>query len=511
MQIWYSDNTAWNDDGSEDLYKSIIEYTYPESHAISGVAYTDTNANNQLDSGDFLASNQTITLTADLAQPIDLVGGGNQFCARLDDGRATCWGRRGDAWRWDQQSAVPIEIDGWRDVRAISNGINTSCALLGNGTVSCLGKNSTGAVGDGTTTDRWMPVAVSGLSNVVALNSGAGYHHCAVLANTTVKCWGANESAQLGDGTYTRRTVPATVTGLSGATQVSVGERHTCARKSDGIVWCWGSNDVGQLADGGSLESTTPRQIAGVSGVTALASGPQHVCVLRSDAQVACWGHPTGINGNRSGAVVTTPTVIANTTGSVSLSVGNEQSCVAKSDGTVWCWGHVFHGEAGWVASGTTTTRRSSAAQMTSLSNIAQVVLSANSGCGRRANGDMLCWGEADRGQLGDGTYQPRGIAREVRVTWQTNPYAARGAALYAGINYMCAILTDRRVACWGAQGFNLRPASDPTLLEAGIVPGIDNAIDMYMGQHYACVLRRDGTVWCWGYRDGREGSIVPP
>jgi alpha-tubulin suppressor-like RCC1 family protein len=499
LQIWYSDNTAWNDDGSEDLYKSIIEYTYPESHAISGVAYTDTNANNQLDSGDFLASNQTITLTADLAQPIDLVGGGNQFCARLDDGRATCWGRRGDAWRWDQQSAVPIEIDGWRDVRAISNGINTSCALLGNGTVSCLGKNSTGAVGDGTTTDRWMPVAVSGLSNVVALNSGAGYHHCAVLANTTVKCWGANESAQLGDGTYTRRTVPATVTGLSGATQVSVGERHTCARKSDGIVWCWGSNDVGQLADGGILESTTPRQIAGVSGVTALASGPQHVCVLRSDAQVACWGHPTGINGNRSGAVVTTPTVIANTTGSVSLSVGNEQSCVAKSDGTVWCWGHVFHGEAGWVASGTTTTRRSSAAQITSVSDIVQVALSANSGCGRRANGDMLCWGEANVGQLGDGTYQPRGIATNVRVTWQTNPYAARVAMLDGSWYYQCGILTDRRVACWGLEGY-YRPANHYIKPEPEIVDGLRDIVDLYVNYYFSCALQRTGLVWCWGY-----------
>jgi len=182
----------------------------------SGVAYTDTNSNNQLDGGDFRAANQTITLTADLAQPIDIVGGGNQMCARLDDGRAVCWGRRGDSWRWDQQSAVPIEVDGWRDVRAISNGLFTSCALLGNGTVSCLGKNSNGAVGDGTATDRWTPVAVSGLTNVVALSSGGGYHHCAVLATGAVKCWGMNSSGQLGDGTYTRRTIPTTVTGLSG-------------------------------------------------------------------------------------------------------------------------------------------------------------------------------------------------------------------------------------------------------------------------------------------------------
>ena len=145
---------------------------------------------------------------------------------------------------------MPIEVNDWRDVRAISNGLFTSCALLGNGTVSCLGKNSNGAVGDGSTTDRWTPVAVSGLSNVVSLSSGGGYHHCAVLANGTVKCWGDNTSAQIGDGTYdARRIAPVTVTGLNGVVQVSVGERHTCARKSDGTVWCWGSNDTGQLAN----------------------------------------------------------------------------------------------------------------------------------------------------------------------------------------------------------------------------------------------------------------------
>jgi alpha-tubulin suppressor-like RCC1 family protein len=498
LLIWHPGNTAWNDIASTAALKSIIEYTYNPANTITGLTFVDANKNQRVDPREALSANVPVTLTMSIAQPIDLVGGGNQFCARLDDGRATCWGRRGDAWRWDQQSAVPIEVDGWRDVRAISNGINTSCALLGNGTVSCLGKNTKGAVGDGTTADRWTPVTVSGLSNVVALNSGAGYHHCAILADTTVRCWGDNYYAQLGNNSYNNSTTPVVVVGLSGITQISVGERHTCARKSAGTVWCWGSNEVGQLATV-VPESKIPVQVTGLTGVTMLASGPQHVCVRRGDTQVACWGHPAGITGERSGAYVTTPTVIANTSGSVSLSVGNEQSCVAKSDGTVWCWGHVFHGEAGWVASGTTTTRRSSAAQMTSVNNIVQVALSANSGCGRRANGDMLCWGEANMGQLGDGTYQPRGIARDVRVTWQTNPYAARVAMLDASYLYQCGILTDRRVACWGLEGF-YRPANHYIKPEPEIVEGLHDIVDLHVSTTFACALQRTGLVWCWGY-----------
>jgi alpha-tubulin suppressor-like RCC1 family protein len=300
-----------------------------------------------------------------------------------------------------------------------------------------------------------------------------------------------------------------TVSGLNSVRQISVGERFSCALKNDGTVWCWGDNTYGQLADSTIVESLVPVRINELSTAIQLRVGWQHACVIQVNSTVACWGHPGGITGDRNGALVTTPVQIPNATNSVSLGVGNEQSCVAKSDGTVWCWGHVFHGEAGWVASGTTTTRRSSAVQMTSLSNIVQVALSANSGCGRRATGDILCWGEANMGQLGDGTYQPRGITTNVRVTWQTNPYAARGAALYAGVNYRCTILTDRRVACWGAQGYNNKPASDPTWLESGVVPGIDNVVDLYMGFHYACALQRNGTVWCWGYVDGTGTAIT--
>jgi alpha-tubulin suppressor-like RCC1 family protein len=199
---------------------------------------------------------------------------------------------------------------------------------------------------------------------------------------------------------------------------------------------------------------------------------------------------------------MTSPTLIENTTDTVSLSVGNEQSCVAKGDGTVWCWGHVFHGEAGWVATGTTTTRRSSAVQMTSLSSIVQVTQSANSACGRRANGDVLCWGEANVGQLGDGTYQPRGIAAYVRITWQTNPYAARVAAMASSWSQRCAILTDRRVACWGSKGSWYAPTSgykSDTTLEPGIIPGVRDIVDLYIGPGMACALQRTGRAWCWG------------
>jgi hypothetical protein len=129
----------------------------------------------------------------------------------------------------------------------------------------------------------------------------------------------------------------------------------------------------------------------------------------------------------------------------------------------------------------------------------------------RLSNTGMQCWGSGEYGQLGSGAYLARGISSDVRVTWQTNPYAARAAALYSGANYRCAILTDRRVACWGAQGANNKTSNHPTLTEAGIIDGITDAVDMYMGQHYACVLQRQGTTWCWGYLAAYENGLYYP
>ena len=84
------------------------------------------------------------------------------------------------------------------------------------------------------------------------------FHTCALLANGAVRCWGQNWFGQLGDGTTTNRTTPATVSGLSGATAVTAGGYHTCALLGDGTVRCWGLNNYGQLGNGDPIYVTQP-------------------------------------------------------------------------------------------------------------------------------------------------------------------------------------------------------------------------------------------------------------
>ena len=101
------------------------------------------------------------------------------------------------------------------------------------------GANFFGKLGDGTTTDRNLPVQVTGLSNVIAIAAGDA-QNLALKSDGTVWTWGGNDKGQLGDGTTTERHAVA-ASGLAGVIAVAAGYRHSLALKSDGTIWDGGT------------------------------------------------------------------------------------------------------------------------------------------------------------------------------------------------------------------------------------------------------------------------------
>ena len=134
------------------------------------------------------------------------------------------------------------------------------------------------------------PVAVSGLSNAVAITAGRCSHVRAPRRRDGRAAGASNSDGQLGDGTTTNRLTPVTVTGLTNVVAVTAGDFHTCALRADGTVRCWGDNAVGQLGDGSTTDRLVPVAVSGLTNAVAVSAGGGHTCAVRVDGAVFCWG-----------------------------------------------------------------------------------------------------------------------------------------------------------------------------------------------------------------------------
>lgn len=163
---------------------------------------------------------------------------------------------------------VPAAIHG-RATAVAAGPLATACALIDDGTAQCWGWNKSGGLGDGTTTNRWSPVTVLGLTSATQLAVGS-YHTCARLADGTARCWGDNSHGELGDGTTTQRPTPVAVLSSSGTGVLSeivdlhAGYDFTCALLTSGDVYCWGWNDYGQVGDGTTTDHALPTKVIGL-------------------------------------------------------------------------------------------------------------------------------------------------------------------------------------------------------------------------------------------------------
>ena len=282
--------------------------------------------------------------------------GGAHACAVLADGSVWCWGSNstGQLGNASSFSPVPSQVTGVANAVGIAAGDHYdghTCALISDGTVKCWGSNQFGQLGDGTTTSSNSPVSVSSLGNSISIAAG-GSHTCALRSGGDVVCWGLGFTGNVEKGPggvpIGNPYVPMAVGGVSNAVAITAGSTHTCALLNGGAMKCWGSNQYGQLGDGTLMGSSIPVDVVGITNAVAISAGSSHTCAALSNGRVQCWGwNESGQLGNGATANSPIPVLVSNVSNAVAISAGYGHTCATLESGFIRCWGMNYAGEFG--------------------------------------------------------------------------------------------------------------------------------------------------------------------
>lgn len=488
-------------------------------------------------------------------------------------------GQLGNGTNTDSDVPVQVSQSGTssltgKTVSQIWAGYYGTCARATDYTLHCWGRGDRGQLGNNALTNRNVPVAVtmSGvLSSKYVVDMSIGpFHVCARTSENLAYCWGYNSAGQLGNSSTTQSPVPVAVNAVSGQSstfgkavvKIAVGNIHTCAVTSDGIGHCWGSNVYGMLGSGASTATTrtTPSSIT-MTGAIAnrklidISAGAGHVCALASDSAMFCWGrNQLGQLGNSSNVGTDTanlsPLVVSAGSRSgktlIQLVTHDYTNCARASDNTVHCWGNNQQRQLGNASTATYSYPPLLAQTSTSGVTIQQLSIGVAHSCVMGTNGQIWCWGANSNGQrTGTAGTSPTptvaatssiplvggvtGVtfggtaATSVKVVDNYTVTAVVPARATSGA--VDVVVTNSEGSATMAGGYTYRdmptitgvdPAQGPTaggtsvaITGSGFYQGIEFKT-IKGGSNFDCGLARSNKIYCWGNNLSGQLGVDP-
>ena len=342
---------------------------------------------------------------------LQVTGGGAHSCGVTTDNRAYCWGdnfsgQLGDGTFLDVDRVRPVAVVGGLQFAHLSLSGGHTCGVTTDRHLYCWGNNFYGQLGDGSApVHQPSPVAVAGGRQFRSVEVGQSYTCALSYPDNQAYCWGHNSSGQLGDGTRTDRPVPVAVPGGRAFRSLSAGDTHTCAVTMSYRTFCWGTNSRGQLGDGTLSNRLQPRLVAGGQLFKQVSAGEFHTCALTTTGQAFCWGDGSrGQIGDGTHEQRLRPKAVAGGLTFGRLSAGFRHTCGETSGNRLYCWGSNRYGQLG---DGTTVFRRTPVVVAGGLT-FKQVGAGTYHTCGKTSGDVAYCWGRNDSGQVGDGTTTQR-------------------------------------------------------------------------------------------------------
>lgn len=265
--------------------------------------------------GDGTTSHQPSLIQVNISGVIDIATGQSHTLFLKSDG--TVWasghndaGQLGDGTLISK--STPFQIPLLSGISAISAGDAHSLFLKNDGTVWACGYNLDGQLGDGTTVDKNIPTQITALSSIIAIDASKdGFHSLFLKNDGTVWACGFNLNGQLGDGTTTNKLVPVQVNTVSNIEAICAGSEFSLFLENNGTVYSCGYNSEGQLGDGTLIDKSSPVLINSLNNIVDIAAGDNHSLFFRNDGSVwACGRNDKGQLGDGTTTDNSTPTQV---------------------------------------------------------------------------------------------------------------------------------------------------------------------------------------------------------
>lgn len=475
----------------------------------------------------------------------NIVAGYGHTCAISSEASAYCWGASSYGAIGDGQTTIrfsPVQVSSMNlpvgvGLKAISVAYNSTCALGTDNQVYCWGQNTYGQLGNGSGAQSLVPIPLTtkgslGVLSVLAVETNESYV-CATTSDHQSHCWGNNTSGQLGNNTTTNSTSPtamrrsavqqpnvligaATATNVKVLSDTSISlvtPAGTAGSKNVTVT----QYDAQNTSQAGAytymlkpeLTSLAPQKGSAAGGDTVVVSGNNFTSQTKIKFDNS---YITNVSFNSESSL--SFTVPARSyAGKVTVSVEDEfgvQSAIVDS--------FTYVELAPVITSVSPNVGPEQGGQSAVINGqnlsvgkkeLSQIATGENHSCGIY-DGSAYCWGLNTSGQLGDNSKNNSAIPVAVYTSGALSGKTI--ASIDMGVSFTCAVTTDSLVFCWGAGVDGMLGNNTNTESIVPIAVYIQGALSgktiskLSSGSRHTCVIASDNRVYCWGY--GYYGTL---
>ena len=402
-------------------------------------------------------------------------------------------------------------------VQYISAEKGSSFVILSDGSLWAWGSNNAGQLGDGTTTERHIPVKI--MEDVIAVSavpSEWGGYAMAIRTDGSLWAWGCNRVGQLGDGTTINRYTPVKIMEdvvIVSTSHLGWNGGHTMAIKTDGSLWAWGRNSFGQLGDGTTTNRYAPVKIMDDVAEVIVSTGNSgwdgYTMAIRTDGSLWAWGNNrNGYLGDGTTINRHTPVRIMDDVATVS--VGSNYTMAIRTDGSLWSWGSNWSGQLGdgtstrWYDRLLINNNRRSPVRI--MEDVATVSIGNGYAMAIKTDGSLWAWGNNSAGRLGDGTSSRWGDSGRISND-RYSPVKIMNNVAYisVGNDHSMAITYDGILWGWGSNSHGKIGDGTANMGWSGdndrLIPTkiMDSVALVSAGKNHTMAVTDDGNLWAWG------------